>query len=176
MLVTSLIDNEEQPFSLYRNLEFEKEVNKLTKLTFEIPKEYRHIFQAECLVTHDDKLYEVKNIEPFYDGYKIECRRAIYTLQAVFLKNLNFVHKNFENVIKGILPSYWKYEIIGNVDGLRTITVDHMDLWEAINLVVKKFDCEFKIDTSKYLITFGEKLGEDKGVCFFDDLNVNDKD
>lgn len=176
MLVTSLIDNEEQPFSLYRNLEFEKEVNKLTKLTFEIPKEYRHIFQAECLVTHDDKLYEVKNIEPFYDGYKIECRRAIYTLQAVFLKNLNFVHKNFETVIKGLLPSYWNYKIVGKIEGYRTITIDHMDLWEAINLVVKKFDCEFKIDTSKYLVIFSKELGEDKGVCFFDDLNVNDKD
>lgn len=176
MLVTSLIDNEEQPFSLYRNLEFEKEVNKLTKLTFEIPKEYRHIFQAECLVTHDDKLYEVKNIEPFYDGYKIECRRAIYMLQAVFLKNLNFVHKNFETVIKGLLPSYWNYKIVGKIEGYRTITVDHMDLWEAINLVVKKFDCEFKIDTSKYLVIFSKELGEDKGVCFFDDLNVEDKD
>lgn len=176
MLVTSLIDNEEQPFSLYRNLEFEKEVNKLTKLTFEIPKEYRHIFQAECLVTHDDKLYEVKNIEPFYDGYKIECRRAIYMLQAVFLKNLNFVHKNFETVIKGLLPSYWNYKIVGKIEGYRTITIDHMDLWEAINLVVKKFDCEFKIDTSKYLVIFSKELGEDKGVCFFDDLNVEDKD
>ena len=176
MLVTSLIDNEEQPFSLYRNLEFEKEVNKLTKLTFEIPKEYRHVFQAECLVSHDDKLYEVKNIEPFYDGYKIECRRAIYTIQAIFLKNKNFVHKNFETIIKGVLPSHWDYEIIGKIDGLRTITIDHMDLWEAINLIVKKFDCEFKVDVQKWLFTFGKELGEDKGVCFFDDLNVNDKD
>lgn len=176
MLISTLTDNEEFPFSLYKNLEFEKGINELTKLTFEIPKEFRHMFQAEGLVTHKDIVYEVKNIEPLYGGYKIECRKAIYTLQAVFLKNLNFVHKNFETVIKGLLPSFWNYEIIGKVDGLRTITVDHMDLWEAINLVVKKFDCEFKIDTTKYLITFGKELGEDKGVCFFDDLNINDKD
>ncbi|WP_311538312.1 phage tail spike protein [uncultured Anaerococcus sp.] len=176
MLISTLTDTEEYPFSLYKNLEFEKGINELTKLTFEIPKEFRHMFQAECLVTHKDIVYEVKNIEPLYGGYKIECRKAIYTLQAVFLKNLNFVHKNFETVIKGLLPSFWSYEIIGKIDGLRTITVDHMDLWEAINLVVKKFDCEFKIDTSKYLITFGKELGEDKGVCFFDDLNINDKD
>ena len=176
MLITTLKDLIERPFALYKNLEFEKEINELTNLTFEIPKEYRHVFQAECLITHDEEVYEVKNIEPFYSGYKIEGRQAIYTIQGHFLKNVNFPYKDFDTIIKGIMPPNWSYKIVGQIEGRRTITADHMDSWEAIKLVVKKFDCEFKIDTSQNLITFGKELGEDRGKCFFDDLDVDDKD
>lgn len=176
MLITTLKDLKEHPFALYKNLEFEKEINELTNLTFEIPKEYRHIFQAECLITHDEEVYEVKNIEPFYSGYKIEGRQAIYTIQDHFLKNLNFPYKDFETIIKGIMPPSWSYKIVGQIEGRSTITADHMDSWEAIKLTVKKFNCEFKIDTSQNLITFGKELGEDRGKCFFDDLDVDDKD
>ena len=176
MLITTLKDLKEHPFALYKNLEFEKEINELTNLTFEIPKEYRHIFQAECLITHDEEVYEVKNIEPFYSGYKIEGRQAIYTIQDHFLKNVNFPYKDFETIIKGIMPPNWSYKIVGQIEGRRTITADHMDAWEAIKLTVKKFNCEFKIDTSQNLITFGKELGEDRGKCFFDDLDIGDKD
>ena len=176
MLISTNHDLEEYPFSLYRNLEFEEEINQVTKITFEVPKEYRYMFEAEGLITHKDIVYEIKNIEPFYDAYKVECRLALYTIQFEFLKNKNFAHKNFETMIKGILPSHWKYKIIGKIEGYRTISFDHMDLWEAINLLVKRFECEFKLDTKNNTIIFGKELGEDKGICFFDDLDVKDKD
>ena len=176
MLVYTLQDMEESPFSLYKNLEYEKEINELTKVFFEIPKDFRYLFQAECLISHDKETYEVKNIEPFYEGYKIEARQAVYTLQYNFLKSVNFPHKDFETIIKGILPSSWSYKIVGQIEGRRTMTADHMDSWEAIKLAVKKFDCEFKIHAEKSLIIFGKELGEDKGMCFFDDLNIDDKD
>lgn len=176
MLVYTLQDMEESPFSLYKNLEYEKETNELTKVFFEIPKDFRYLFQAECLISHDKETYEVKNIEPFYEGYKIEARQAVYTLQYNFLKSVNFPHKDFETIIKGILPSSWSYKIVGQIEGRRTMTADHMDSWEAIKLAVKKFDCEFKIHAEENLIIFGKELGEDKGMCFFDDLNIKDKD
>lgn len=176
MLVYTLQDMEESPFSLYKNLEYEKEINELTKVFFEIPKDFRYLFQAECLITHDKETYEVKNIEPFYEGYKVEARQTVYTLQYNFLKSVNFPHKDFETIIKGILPSSWSYKIVGQIEGRRTMTADHMDSWEAIKLAVKKFDCEFKIHAEEKLIIFGNELGEDKGKCFFDDLNIKDKD
>lgn len=176
MLVYTLQDMEESPFSLYKNLEYEKEINKLTKVFFEIPKDFRYLFQAECLISHDKETYEVKNIEPFYEGYKIEARQAVYTLQYNFLKSVNFPHKDFETIIKGILPSSWSYKIVGQIEGRRTMTADHMDSWEAIKLAVKKFDCEFKIHAEENLIIFGKELGEDRGKCFFDDLDIDDKD
>lgn len=176
MLITTLKDLKERPFALYKNLEYEKEINKLTKMIFEIPKDFRYLFQAECLITHDKETYEVKNIEPFYEGYKIEARQAVYTLQYNFLKSVNFPHKDFETIIKGVLPTSWSYKIVGKIEGRRTMTADHMDSWEAIKLAVKKFDCEFKIHAEENLIIFGKELGEDKGMCFFDDLNIKDKD
>lgn len=176
MLISTNHDIEEYPFSLYRNLEFEEEINQVTKITFEVPKEFRHMFEAEGLITHKDIVYEIKNIEPFYDAYKVECRLALYTIQFEFLKNKSFGHKNFETMIQGILPSHWKYKIIGKIEGYRTISFDHMDLWQAINLLVKRFECEFKLDTQNNTIIFGKELGDDKGICFFDDLNVKDKD
>ncbi|WP_105300908.1 phage tail protein [Anaerococcus marasmi] len=176
MLVYKNDIDEQFVFSYYRNLYFDVGINELISPVFEIPKEYRHLFEVESQIIEDGQLYDIKNIEPFYGGYKVECRQAVYTLQAKFNKSLNFPHQTFENILKGILPQGWSYKIVGNLKERRTITADHKDSWQVFSEAIKKFNYEYKINSSKQEIIVGKELGTDRGAYFMDDFNIDDKD
>lgn len=176
MLVYGLDNETFDSFYFFKNLEIKKEINQLDISSFEIPKEYRNIFKTECKVTENKQNYTIKNIEPFYDGYKIECKQNIDDWLSFFHKSLNFPYKNIETMIKGIIPSGWSYKINGEIKKHRTITADHKSSWEVLEEIVKKFDVEFRIDNNEKILFISEKIGEDKGVFFSDNFNIVDKD
>lgn len=176
MLVYGLDNETFDSFYFFKNLEIKKEINQLDISSFEIPKEYRNIFKTECKVTENKQNYTIKNIEPFYDGYKIECKQNIDDWLSFFHKSLNFPYKNIETMIKGIIPSGWSYIINGEIKKYRTITADHKSSWEVLEEIVKKFDVEYRLDNEERKIFISEKIGEDKGAFFSDDFNIVDKD
>ena len=176
MLVYGLDNETFDNFYFFKNLEIKKEINKLDISSFEIPKEYRNIFKTECKVTENKQNYTIKNIEPFYDGYKIECKQNIDEWLSFFHKSLNFPYKDIETMIKGIIPNGWSYVIIGEIKKYRTITADHKSSWEVLEEIVKKFGVEFRIDNNEKILFISEKIGEDKGAFFSDDFNIVDKD
>lgn len=176
MLVYGLNNEIFDRFYFFKNLEIKKEINKLDISCFEIPKEYRNIFETECKVIENKQSYTIKNIEPFYDGYKIECKQNIDEWLSFFHKSLNFPYKDIETMIKGIIPNGWSYKINGEIKKYRTITADHKSSWEVLEEIVKKFDVEFRIDNNEKILFISEEIGEDKGVFFSDNFNVVDKD
>ena len=176
MLVYGLDNETCSSFYFFKNLEIKREINKLDISCFEIPKDYRNIFETECKVIENKQSYTIKNIEPFYDGYKIECKQNIDEWLSFFHKSLNFPYKDIETMIKGIIPSGWSYKINGEIKKFRTITADHKSSWEVLEEIVKKFDVEFRIDNNEKIIFISEKIGEDKGAFFSDDFNIVDKD
>lgn len=176
MLVYGLDNETFDSFYFFKNLEIKREINKLDISSFEIPKDYRNIFETECKVIENKQSYTIKNIEPFYDGYKIECKQNIDEWLSFFHKSLNFPYKDIETMIKGIIPSGWSYKISGEIKKYRTITADHKSSWEVLEEIVKKFDVEFRIDNNEKILFISEEIGEDKGVFFSDNFNVVDKD
>lgn len=176
MLVYGLDNETFDRFYFFKNLEIKREINKLDISCFEIPKDYRNIFETECKVIENKQSYTIKNIEPFYDGYKIECKQNIDEWLSFFHKSLNFPYKDIETMVKGIIPSGWSYKINGEIKKYRTITADHKSSWEVLEEIVKKFDVEFRIDNNEKILFISEKIGEDKGVFFSDNFNVVDKD
>ena len=176
MLIYGFNDETSNSFYFFKNLEVKKEINELDILSFEIPKVYRNIFNTECQLDENKQSYTIKNIEPFYDGYKIECKQNIDEWLSFFHKSLNFPYKDIETMIKGIIPSGWSYKINGEIKKHRTITADHKSSWEVLEEIVKKFDVEFRIDNKNKILFISEEIGEDKGVFFSDNFNVVDKD
>lgn len=175
MLVYGLDNETCSSFYFFKNLEIKREINKLDILSFEIPKDHRNIFETECKIKNRQS-YTIKNIEPFYDDYKIECKQNIDEWLSFFHKSLNFPYKDIETMIKGIIPSGWSYKINGEIKKYRTITADHKSSWEVLEEIVKKFDVEFRIDNNEKILFISEEIGKDKGVFFSDNFNVVDKD
>ena len=177
MLVYDDKTKKENYFSFFKNLEIKSEINTLDRLTFEIPKEYRYLFNVESYLLENKQYYDIKNIEPFYDGYKVECEQNVLEFKEKFNENINFSYKGIKDILDSIvLPLGYNYEIIGTIDKKRVITGDYKSSWEIFLEAIDKFEIEYRIDNYNKVITVGEELGNDKGAYFVDDFNIIDKE
>lgn len=176
MLIINTKTKEKIAFSYFKHLKVEIEINELDRLNFEIPKEYRYLFDVEFLIIEDMQEYVVKNIEPFYGGFKIECKANNIDWLEKFNKSLNFPYKKFEDVLIGIMPDDWNYEVLEAIDERRTITADHKSSWEVFLEAVGKYDIEYRLDPYFKNVVFGKKMFSYKDFYLDIALNVEDKD
>lgn len=176
MLVYKSRNSDKVLFSYYKNLHIEYEINKLDRLIFEIPNDYRHIFRVEGFIEQGNEIYEIKNIEPYYDGYKIESVLSNLDWQEKFNKSLNFPYKTIEDVLKGIMPNGWSYKLLETISKRRTITADHKTSWQVLEEAAKKFDIEFRLSPKKKEIICAEKIYNESNSYLNVGLNVEDKD
>lgn len=173
MLITNLKGNT-KPFEAYKDLMIEQEINKLDILTFVIPEQFISQFKNEYLVTTEKQIYVVKNIEPYYNDYKIECKQDVSDWYR-FNQSLNFPYKQIKTVILGIMPSGWQAVYEDDIKEYRTITADCKMSIEVIEEVKKKYGVEVRFDNKNKKIYIAYKLAKDKGVYFSSDLNIINK-
>lgn len=176
MLVVNGKTKERFPYAAFRNICIEYEINTLDRLIFEIPKQYRNIFDVEHLVEFKKgdvcQEFIVKNIEPFYDGYKIECFANNSDWQEKFNKSVNFPYKGIEDVLDVITPVGWKYVVLDDIKTKRTITGDHKTSWEIFEELIKKYEVEYKLDAHLKTVVIGKELSENKDIYLTATLNL----
>ena len=170
MLITNLKGNT-KPFEAYKDLMIEQEINKLDILTFVIPEQFISQLKNEYLVTTEKQIYVVKNIEPHYNDYKIECKQDISDWYS-FNQSLNFPYKQIKTVILGIMPNGWQAVYEDDIKEYRTITADCKMSIEVIEEVKKKYGVEVRFDNKNKKIYIAYKLAKDKGAYFSSDLNI----
>lgn len=173
MLITDLKGNV-TPFDAYKDLMLEQEINRLDILTFTIPKQFIKSFKNEYLITLENQIYIIKNIEPYYNDYRIECKQDISDWY-IFNDSLNFPYKPIDVVLNGIKPNDWQIVILDDIKQKRTITADHKMSSEVVEEVKEKYGVEVRFDNKNKKLFVGFTLSNDKGVYFTDDLNLIEK-
>lgn len=174
MLVYNL-DNNSFPFEAYKDLMIEQGINKLDILTFEVPAKYIYLFKNEYTIETENQLYVVKNIEPYYKNYRIECKQDISDWY-IFHKSLNFPYKSIDVVLNGIKPNDWQIVLLDDIEQKRTITADHKMSSEVIDEVIKKYKVEVRYDNKNKKLYVGYEISENNGVGFAENLNLVEKD
>lgn len=173
MLITDLKGNV-TPFDAYKDLMLEQEINSLDILTFTIPKQFIKSFKNEYLITLENQIYIIKNIEPYYNDYRIECKQDISDWY-IFNDSLNFPYKPIDVVLNGIKPNDWQIVFEDDIKQKRTITADHKMSSEVVEEVKEKYGVEVRFDNKNKKLFVGFTLSNDKGVYFTDDLNLIEK-
>lgn len=173
MLITDLKSNI-TPFEAYSDLMIEQEINKLDILTFYIPEKFIAKFKNEYLITTEEQIYVIKNIEPYYNNYRIECKQDISDWYT-FNQSLNFPYKSIGDILNGVKPKGWQVKIVSEIKEKRTITADHKMSSEVIKEVIEKFNVEVRFDNINKTLTVGYELAKDDGVYFSEDLNIINK-
>ena len=180
MLVINGKTKERFPYAAFRNTCIEYEINTLDRLIFEIPKQYRNVFDVEHLVEFKKgdvcQEFIVKNIEPFYDGYKIEGFANNSDWQEKFNKSLNFPYKGIKDVLDVITPAGWKYVVLDDIKTKRTITGDHKTSWEIFEELIKKYEVEYKLDAYQKTVIIGRELSQNKDIYLTASLNLEKQD
>ena len=167
--------NKTLPFDNYKDLRLEREINKLDILTFLVPAESIKYFKNEYIIETENQFYVIKNIEPSYNNYIIECKQDISDWY-IFNESLNFPYKPIQDVLEGIKPNDWQIVIQDDIKQKRTITADQKMSSEVVDELIEKYDIEYRYDNKNKKLYIGFEMAGDNGVYFTKSLNLIDKD
>ncbi|MFO3716128.1 phage tail protein [Anaerococcus cruorum] len=162
------------PFDAYKDLLLEQEINKLDILSFSIPSKFKSAFKNEYIIKLDNQDYVIKNIEPYYNDYLIECKQDISDWY-IFNDSLNFPYKPINDVLEGIKPNDWQIVILDDITQKRTITADHKMSSQVVEELKDKYGVEIRYDNRKKKLIVGFQIAEDNGAYFSEELNLKDK-
>lgn len=162
------------PFDAYKDLLLEQEINQLDILTFSIPSKFKSAFKNEYIIKLDNQDYVIKNIEPYYNDYLIECKQDISDWY-IFNDSLNFPYKPINDVLNGIKPNDWQIVILDDITQKRTITADHKMSSQVVEELKDKYGVEIRYDNRKKKLIVGFQIAEDNGAYFSEELNLKDK-
>lgn len=162
------------PFDAYKDLLLEQEINQLDILTFSIPSKFKSAFKNEFTIKLDNQDYVIKNIEPYYNDYLIECKQDISDWY-IFNDSLNFPYKSINDVLEGIKPNDWQIVVLDDIKQKRTITADHKMSSQVVEELKDKYGVEIRYDNKKKKLIVGFQIAEDNGAYFSEELNLKDK-
>lgn len=146
------------------------EINRLDILTFEVPKNEIKYIKVEGYVESATQNYVIKEITEKRETFLIFCKQNVEDFDE-YITNKTYSTKTFEFMARDILPNGWKLN--AKVDTRkRTITANNVSRWEILLDIVEKFNLEFSIDNRTKILFLGNKLGNDNGVYYTDELNL----
>lgn len=164
--VVKLLDN-------VRDVYIEHEINIPDKLFFEVSKNDIKYFENEGYIESKEQHYVIKELEEISDAFNIV---AIQDLEEfdIYYDNKTFATVTLEAMVGDLLPNGWELEYYGN-DEKKTVTANNMSAYDALMKIIKEFNAEIEFDNKKKIIRVGYEIGEDKGVYFTDELNLEKK-
>ncbi len=143
-------------FSLYRNDPYCKQIKE------------------ECYIETSDNRYIVKIINDQQTVIRYTCELDLEALTSkIWPDGFNNARANVVDTVKlAIAGTGWTVIDSGANEKKRTINLKAMDSYEIITSCLTKWDVEVKFDAKKRIITLADKIGNDKGVYFSDELNL----
>ena len=151
----------------------EYEINSPDKFFFEISKDIVKYFENEGYVETNRQRYVIKEIEEIGFSYNIVVVQDLEEFDTYY-DNKTYATVTLENMVKDLLPPGWKLDYKGNQDK-KTVTANNMCAYDILAKIIKEFGAEIEFDNKLKIVRAGYELGEDKGVYFTDELNLESK-
>lgn len=164
--VVKLLDN-------VRDVYIEHEINIPDKLFFEVSKNDIKYFENEGYIESKEQHYVIKELEEISDAFNIVAIQDLEEFDAYY-DNITFATVTLETMVSDLLPTGWKLEYYGNKEK-KTVTANNMSAYDALMKIIKEFNAEIEFDNKNKIIRVGYEIGEDKGVYFTDELNLEKK-
>ena len=155
----------------YKDMKIEKEINKLDLFFFNIPKSLSDLFEEEGYIeTKDHGRFIIKEKNLTNDGYEIVGR---YDLEEFndWIESKAYVTETPKEMLEDLLQGK-DWTVVSSITTKRTVTATNVSMIALIKQIVDTFNAEVIFDNVDKKIYVEEKLGEDKGVYFTDELNL----
>lgn len=158
----------------YEDLMIEEEVSQLNVLFFDIPKDLSYLIEHEGYVeVEGDGKYVIKEKNLNKDFYEIVGMYDLEELQE-YIESKAYVSLTAQQMMDDLLTGTgWSFETSDNKVRTATgVTIDRLDLIYAI--LRDTFELEIRFDNQAKVIYAESELGEDKGVYFHDEVNLDE--
>lgn len=163
----------ESPLVKYENLYVEEVLDYGDKtLGFSIPKNLAGKIELEDFIRTKTDEFVIKQMNTNDNGeYDIVAKINIDELEGASFQSFETVEQTATDTANlALAGTGWTCEC--NVKKKRTVRMTNSSAWDILKKIADTFMLEMVIDSLNKKIIFQEKIGEDKGVYFTDELNL----
>lgn len=163
----------ESPLVKYENLYIEEVLDYGDKtLGFSIPKNLAGKIELEDFIRTKTDEFVIKQMNTDDNGaYDIVAKINIDELEGASFQNFETVEQTANDTANlALAGTGWTCEC--TVKKKRTVRMTNSSVWDILKKIADTFNLEMLIDSLNKKIVFKEKIGEDKGVYFTDELNL----
>lgn len=163
----------ESPLVKYENLYVEEVLDYGDKtLGFSIPKNLAGKIELEDFIRTKTDEFVIKQMNTNDNGaYDIVAKINIDELEGASFQSFEIVEqKALDAANLALAGTGWTCEC--TVKKKRTVRMTNSSAWDILKKIADTFNLEMLIDSLNKKIVFKEKIGEDKGVYFTDELNL----
>ena len=163
----------ESPLVKYENLYVEEVLDYGDKtLGFSIPKNLAGKIELEDFIRTKTDEFVIKQMNTNDNGeYDIVAKINIDELEGASFQNFETVEQTALDAANlALAGTGWTCEC--TVKKKRTVRMTNSSVWDILKKIADTFILEMVIDSLNKKIIFKEKIGEDKGVYFTDELNL----
>ena len=163
----------ESPLVKCENLYIEEVLDYGDKtLGFSIPKNLAGKIELEDFIRTKTDEFVIKQMNTNDNGeYDIVAKINIDELEGASFQNFETVEQTANDTANlALAGTGWTCEC--TVKKKRTVRMTNSSAWDILKKIADTFILEMVIDSLNKKIIFKEKIGEDKGVYFTDELNL----
>lgn len=163
----------ESPLVKYENLYIEEVLDYGDKtLGFSIPKNLAGKIELEDFIRTKTDEFVIKQMNTSDNGeYDIVAKINIDELEGAAFQSFETVEQTVLDAANlALAGTGWTCEC--TVKKKRTVRMTNSSVWDILKKIADTFILEILIDSLNKKIIFKEKIGEDKGVYFTDELNL----
>lgn len=163
----------ESPLVKYENLYVEEVLDYGDKtLGFSIPKNLAGKIELENFIKTKTDEFVIKQMNTNDNGaYDIVAKINIDELEGAAFQSFETVEQTALDAANlALAGTCWTCEC--TVKKKRTVRMTNSSAWDILKKIADTFILEMVIDSLNKKIIFKEKIGEDKGVYFTDELNL----
>lgn len=163
----------ESPLVKCENLYIEEVLDYGDKtLVFSIPKNLAGKIELEDFIRTKTDEFVIKQMNTNDNGeYDIVAKINIDELEGASFQNFETVEQTANDTANlALAGTGWTCEC--TVKKKRTVRMTNSSVWDILKKIADTFILEMLIDSLNKKIIFKEKIGEDKGVYFTDELNL----
>lgn len=165
-----------QPLVNYQGLCISEEVNGETQISFSMPRTELDRIREEYYIRTPDNEFIIKeiSINTSNDMVNVVAVINVEELKGTPIKNFESVEKTplscIQLALSYVAESGWIVQ--SNIQKKRTLRQTQKSIWDIIQSALDLYMAEISVDAINKVIVFNDKIGEDKGAYFMEDLNL----
>lgn len=165
-----------QPLVNYQGLCISEEVNGETQISFSMPRTELDRIREEYYIRTPDNEFIIKeiSINTSNDMVNVVAVINVEELKGTPIKNFESVKKTplscIQLALSYVAESGWTVQ--SNIQKKRTLRQTQKSIWDIIQSALNLYMAEISVDAINKVIVFNDKIGEDKGAYFMEDLNL----
>lgn len=133
---------------------------------------YAEDLQEEGYITTKNNEYVIKEINSNSSKLEVKASLNVEDLEGKTWEHFNTTNQNIEDCINLALAGTGWTIASCNITKRRTIKLTNCNSWQILREAKKTYRAEFKFNSINKKLYIYEKRGEDKGVYFIENLNL----